>query len=302
MIRPAVRDDAARLMTCWNDAMPFDRLTFELLHEKLWADPDLSEQDVLVDERDGDIAGFGVPVCRPDQEFGVIKMYTVSRSFRRCGLGSALLEAMEERVRRSGRTRVRLGESPPNYLVPGLDVRYEEAGEFFRRRGYRSIGRTVNLQVDLAFLDPPDMSDHDVHYGVYHVRRATEEDQDGIMELLRAHWNAWLPEVSTALSNIPVTVHVAVCGLGSERPGQVVAFSASEANNKGTGWFGPMGTDPDHRGKGLGRILLRRCLEDLRRTGQITATIPWVGPVGFYHKAVGAQISRVFERMEKSLG
>jgi GNAT superfamily N-acetyltransferase len=33
------------------------------------------------------------------------------------------------------------------------------------------------------------------------------------------------------------------------------------------GWFGPMGTHPDLRGLGIGSILLKRCLKDMKRNG-----------------------------------
>jgi mycothiol synthase len=96
-----------------------------------------------------------------------------------------------------------------------------------------------------------------------------------------------------ALGNHPVSVHVAVVD------GIVKAFSAHSANNTGTGWFGPMGTHPDLRGKGVGSILLKRCLEDLKHAGHSQAIIPWVGPIAFYSHFCGAVVDRVFWRYEK---
>ena len=40
-------------------------------------------------------------------------------------------------------------------------------------------------------------------------------------------------------------------------------------------------------------------LADLKAQGHEQATIPWVGPYGFYNKQCGARIDRVFWRYEK---
>jgi hypothetical protein len=57
-----------------------------------------------------------------------------------------------------------------------------------------------------------------------------------------------------------------------------------------------MGTAPQAQGKSIGRVLLWRCLNDLRDAGHRTAVIPWVGPIGFYARHAGCQVDRVFWR------
>ena len=41
-------------------------------------------------------------------------------------------------------------------------------------------------------------------------------------------------------------------------------------------------------------MLLRRCLAEQRAAGMASAQIGWVGPLGFYSRAVGARAERVF--------
>ena len=93
----------------------------------------------------------------------------------------------------------------------------------------------------------------------------------------------------------PIAIHVALVA------GEVQAFSGHNGNNIGMGWFGPMGTDPSLRGKGIGEVLLKRCLQDMKDWGLKTSIIPWVGPIGFYAHFANAVISRVFWRFEKRL-
>ncbi|MFV1981354.1 MAG: GNAT family N-acetyltransferase, partial [Rhodothermia bacterium] len=103
-------------------------------------------------------------------------------------------------------------------------------------------------------------------------------------------------EISNCFSNMPVSLHLAF------RDEALVAFSGYDGNNVGTGWFGPMGTAESARGAGIGGVLLKRCLADIKAQGKHEAIIPWVGPVGFYAHHVGARISRVFLRLEKQTG
>ncbi len=298
MIRPATPADSAAMLACWNASSRFDALSPELFHENVWADPDLAGGAPFVDIRDDGLAGFGVAVVRGER--GVIKMYAVARPWWRQGIGTALVDALEDAMRAAGATSVRLGECAPNYLTPGLDVRYEAAGAFFRRRGYRKIGMTMNLEVGL-----PDHPMSSLEAGTmtsargasFHVWRASSDDRDRVLHLIDRHWPAWRGEIERALANHPLSLHVAQ----PDSVAELVAFAAYDANNHGTGWFGPMGTAPEWEGHGLGRALLLRCLEDIRQQGHPKAIIPWVGPVGFYHDAAGAQVSRVFMRMEKAL-
>jgi mycothiol synthase len=62
-----------------------------------------------------------------------------------------------------------------------------------------------------------------------------------------------------------------------------------------------MGTTPPCRGLGIGRILLWRCLNDLRDAGHETAVIPWVGPIGFYSRHCDCVLERVFWRYRIAL-
>ena len=67
---------------------------------------------------------------------------------------------------------------------------------------------------------------------------------------LKTHWPSWRDEVRCAYGNDPVSLHLASIGA------QVIGFAAYHGNNVGTGWFGPMGTDPAYRGRGIGGQIL----------------------------------------------
>jgi hypothetical protein len=120
------------------------------------------------------------------------------------------------------------------------------------------------------------------------IRRAVKEDKEKILGLIKNDFPVWEPEIKIAFQKETNPLHIAVLN------DRVIAFSNHSCNNTGKAWFGPMGTTEEARGKGLGEILLKRCLKDLQQEGHGQAVIPWVGPIGFYFQKCGAHVSRVY--------
>ncbi len=297
-LRPLNRADSESLLRMWNASARYDPMTPELFREKTWDDEDFDPETALVSEENGEITGFMAGVMRDagDGPLGVIKLAAVSVSHRRSGLGSRLLHAVEQRFAGKGAGIVRVCESPPNYLTPGVDCRYSSAPYFFEKHGYRRRGEACNMTVELEGRTfPSDEEERALRARGMEVRRARPGDAGAVMQLLERHWPSWKGEVAESLHNNPPTLHIALQGE------DVVAFAAWDANNFGTGWFGPMGTAPEARRKGLGHVLLFRCLSDIVASGQPVATIPWVDPVGFYEQCASAAVSRIFHRYEKVL-
>jgi GNAT superfamily N-acetyltransferase len=78
-----------------------------------------------------------------------------------------------------------------------------------------------------------------------------------------------------------------------------LGFAAYDAARPGM--LGPMGVSPRVRQLGLGTVLLKRCLRDLRDAGHAQGEIFSVGPIPFYARTVGAHIFRVFYQYAKRL-
>lgn len=297
-LAPLERTDTTAVVSLWNRAARFDALTEALVCEKLFEDDGAAPELLIKAVSGSQLIGFAAGTLR-DREgvmFGFVKMIAVDPKWQRRGIGSALLQSLESTLRAAGAKVVRPGESAPNYLTPGTDVRYTRAVVFFESSGYERVGTAVNMSVDLASQDfRSTVAEQDFRANGIEIRRARPGDRANVEQLLNRHWPAWKPEVFTTFANDPISLHIA------RRGSEVIAFSAHEANNRGTGWFGPMGTEPDARGLGVGAVLLKRCLSDMKAMGYATATVPWVAPIGFYLHHVGAEISRVFFRHEKKL-
>ena len=285
--------DPLATLSLWNSCCTFDQLTDAVFLEKTSGDPDWDENLLKIEYVEGVPIGFCFAVARSgkDEFVGHVKLLAVDPSYRGRGIGSSLLQQIENEFSRNGVKKVRLGEAAPNYLNPGIDPRYTAAMLFFRNRGYERFGEAYNMSVDLGALPVAPV----VRDSTIEVRRANSSDRESVDGLLKTYWPSWISEVSNSFEREPISLHIAI------RDGTLLGFSAYDCNNVGTGWFGPMGTAPEARGSGIGATLLHHCLSDLKMSGLETATIPWVAPIGFYSKFVGASISRVFYRFEKSL-
>jgi mycothiol synthase len=257
----------------------------------------------LVAESAGAVVGVACGSLRhfPDAPVtGYLELLAVLPSARRQGLGRALFGAAEQALAHRGASRFRLSGNPPVYLWPGVDTRYAGMTALAGRMGYQRHSEALNLIVDLTAGRPgPDplstRADEDrlVADGI-RVRRVGAAEAGPLTGWLRqGPWgrSGWPDEAARSLDRDPPGCHIA------ERAGAYLAFACHGANRRG--WFGPMGTLDTERRRGIGAVLLRRCLADIRDSGLDSAQIGWTGPVQFYEHAVGAQPDRVFRLYRK---
>jgi GNAT superfamily N-acetyltransferase len=212
---------------------------------------------VRVVDEDGALRGVAV-TCGT-----YLRILAVDRAHRRRGIGSRLLDDSGAAV---------IAAEPGNYFVPGV-----MKSEFFVKRGFREIGTTGNLHVDLRSSE----------FGVRGSRTPNPEFRAPMLQFIRSHFGtAWALEAERA-----AIAHY-IEGIG---------FAVAEGNNRGLGTFGPMGIAASHRGRGHGRTLLLACLADLRNLGYERAIIPWADLIEFYRKSCGAELAHRFVRLAKSL-
>lgn len=297
-ISPLREDQATEALELWNQTAVHDTISAQLFHEKIWGDADFDQDWALVASDSSGPIAFTSGVVRKLEAGprGYLKFLAVAPEHQRQGLGARLVGELEERLERQGAKEIRVAESAPNYLTPGVDARYEGALRFFQSLGYEPIGEAKNLVVNLADRDFCTLSAEQklVDQGIT-ICRATVKTKPLLDDFLKPFWPSWQAEVGTSLLCDLPAVHVALADRA------VVGFSAYDGNNQGTGWFGPMGTHPDYRGMGIGKVLSARCLQDLRAQGLAQAIIPWVSETSLYESQLGAVPDRCFVRSEKRI-
>jgi len=291
-------ENLPQILELCNKNMEFDSLSETLLREKVVDDPDFDPQLTLSAVDGGELLGFLDGVIREirGERLGYVKLMVVAKAFRRKRIGSRLYQMLEAKMRAANVDKMRVYDVPFNYFMPGIDPRYTPALAFFETLGFKRFGDTSNLTVDLTNQDfNTEKEEKTLQSKGVEISRATYDDMQEIMDFIDEHFALWRHEVMNAYNSLPVSLHIA------RKDGKVKAFSGHNGNNFGTGWFGPMGTHPDLRGLGLGGILLKRCLQDMKDWGLEKSIIPWVGPIRFYSYYANAVVERVFWRYEKIL-
>jgi ribosomal protein S18 acetylase RimI-like enzyme len=263
--------------------------------EKLFGACPRSKPSGLVARRGGVVVGVAATCC--DR----VRLVAVHPAARRQGIGTILLDACEAAIVSSAARRVRMLDEPGNYLAPGVAADNLPTIAWLERRGYVQGEERTNLLVDVG-RNPRvtverarELAARAAAQG-YELRRARRSEADSIAAAVSLEFGgAWPFEIERALGFDPPGLHIAFCD------GRIAAFAAHDGNNQGLGWFGPAGTRPEHRGRGLGEALLVACLIDIA-TAHAIAEIAWIGPREFYERTVGTIGARRFVVMTKECG
>jgi mycothiol synthase len=275
------------------DACAFDRAT-EVADEKLFERGPTGLPRAFGAWRDKELVGVAAVSSR------WLRVLAVVPGARGRGAGSALLAACEAAAREAGETRLRTLDEPGNYLAPGIDARNTHAIAWLERRGWSRAGDPrMNVLIDVR-SNPRVTAARAAELVAaaaakgYEVRRARSDERALLDAVATEFGGAWPFEIERALNHDPAGVHVAL------HDGAYCAFAAHDGNNRGLGWFGPTGTWPAHRGKGLGEATLLACLVDVAAEHG-RCEIAWIGPRPFYEKAAGIIDERTFVVLARSL-
>ncbi len=296
-INRADESDLPALYALAKDALPLETFSRDLLAEKLFSRPRPGEfaWDVLIAGDRQHPAGMMQTVVRPAAGKAWLGLFAVAPQQRRQGIARAMFARACE-TWPAGVSEVEALAIPGNYFNPGLDPRYTEALCLLERLGFERFKDCVNLTADLSRRFDTAAEERRLVAAGIEVRRAGPADQPLLDAFFAGHFGEdWRFEVSLSMVNDPPGLHLALMD------GRLIAFSAHSTQNREWGFFGPMGTAPEARGKGLGRVLLWHCLNDMHDAGHRTAVIPWVGPIAFYHQWAGCRVERVFWRYRLNL-
>ncbi|MEN8192507.1 MAG: GNAT family N-acetyltransferase [Bacteroidota bacterium] len=295
IIRQFEEGQLTELLDLFNISMPRDKFSKELLIENVIDDMIENPELCLAAYKDEMLIGFGMGVIRhrDNENMGYIKFMCVHPNHRREGIAKDIYSRIEKGITQKGIDKIRLVESWPNYYMPGIDPFYTEAVAFFERLGYIKIGDAANLICDLENQNFDTINEESNLAKNIEIRRAEKIDYDDLMNWADKNFAAWKYEMENALRKTPVSLHLA------KLDGEIIAFSAHSSNNPGLPWYGPVGTTEAARGKGVGGILLKRCLNDMKESGLKKAIIPWVAHIPFYMHYINSKVDRVFWRYEK---
>lgn len=296
-ITTIAREDLAALSHFCNQNIEYDQFTPELIEDKTFGDPHFDPELALASKERDRIIAFMPGLCKEKngRMTGWIKWFAVEKGRRREGIGSRMLEELERRFRKNGVQEIRVSDSAPNYLQPGIDPRNTEAVAFLLQKGYDKTGDFFHMEAELARQDLETQEREKALEGEgFSFRRLEPGDRQGFMAFLGGDPREDAYRMDKCYRQEPVSCHIALRG------NKIVAYAQYDVDRPG--WFGAMRTaEKFRRTKGLGTILFKRCLADMRQLGYQKALIGWVAPLYFYSKVAEARVCRTMWLMTKKL-
>ncbi len=301
-IGPIGREHLSRIARLVRPRFEELELDEDYLNANLFEDPDFVPDLCAGWFEEGELVAvaMAVPRGRADHpiggSIGHLKVLHARDGPHSDAILMALLERTETALRRHGSWRVQTDGAAPVYLLPGLPRRERAARALLEAAGYRQIDARRSMTVRLAGADlETEPAELGLRGGGIVLRRGEGYDRAVIPAQVRAVFSkSFAYEIDRALETASKgSVHLALRG------DRLVGFSVSGlwAANA----FGPLGTVPEFEGRGVGTVLLRRALKDLRAGGVSTGVIPWVGPEKFYRRAVNAETTLEYDVLEKKL-
>jgi mycothiol synthase len=241
-------------------------------------------------------ACFGSAGQRPAPgQDGFIDLIVVEAGERRRGVGRRLVAEMERQLAERGCERVLLTGNGVYYAWPGVDIHYTAAICLADDLGYLRTGCEVNMDVDLGLAPLDTRADEERLRGLGIVMRSAGQHDEALLHRsLTPTWQpGWIAELVAALRTDGGGVQLALRGQ------DCVGFCAFGVRRRHE--VGPIGTSPLVRRLGIGAVLLRRCLGELRELGLDAAELVWAGPLSYFSTTVHATIGRAFWTYQKEL-
>lgn len=281
-VRGYKSSDERQLLAVWNVSLPYDPIDQRTFHRKVLIDPNFEPDWLLVAEVDGKIVGLCLCLIRRmpmekvgmELERGWITAFAVHPEWRHKGIGTALIERAMELFSDANRSEILISPYTPNYFVPGVDERNYAVGlDFLLKRGFEIIARPISMDANIVLFDYESYAEREQKLrgqGI-EVRNLQPHEIPDLMAFLKAHMPSdWVRHARELLLDITK-------GLGDYdqfvvawHKGEIVGYCQFEGEH-----FGPYGVRSDMQGRGIGTVLMAKCLETMRRKGHHNAWVLW---------------------------
>lgn len=286
-IRPYQGSDEVQLLEVWNASMTHDAISPAIFYTQVLLDSNFLPENLPVAVEDDRVVGFVLALTRqvplflqgldPDQAW--ITAFGVHPDYQRRGIGTALFAHILERLKADGRRQVGISPYVPNYFVPGVDVQaYPSTIAFLEQvAGFQTLYRAISMGADLTgFQVPEDVlaleRRREAEDGIT-IRPVTTADLPELMPFIVRHfgWD-WFRHAQEYLLQYFGGGPDNICFLVAREHGRIVGYCQQRGER-----FGPFGVDPACRNKGIGRLLLFRCLSIMSAKHNYFAYFLWTG-------------------------
>jgi GNAT superfamily N-acetyltransferase len=315
-IRPFTSADTAALLACWEQALPLDAITRDILETRLLLDDSYESGSLQLACLGDAIIGFITcfVLLKPIEKAGLrddtgfITAFGIHQDHVASGAGEALLSAADEFFRSRNRRLALLSPYTPNYFVPGIDKdNYPHLLAMLQAHGYSEYSEALAADAVIAtFTIPQKTIDTETRLqteGII-IRHYQRDDLTAYMDFQRELMpGPWIEDARRNLRELAAGRFPADAiwlAIDTRAPGgsKIIGFCQHEHEH-----FGPFGVADAYQGKGIGTVLLARTLLQMRKKGCHSAWVLWTGQRaldGVYAR-LGFKLTRRFAIMKRAL-
>lgn len=305
--QPGDLDGVLRLL---NRTLNADPMSSEVFQRKVVLDINFHPDGAPVARSGDEVVGFMLGLVRkypledgaPDFDRGWITLMAVEPRLQRQRIGSRLLQHLLDYFQASNRTSVWVSPYAPNYFSPGIDeAAYPGAIEFLKKHGFQVAYRPLSMDALLLNLETPEWVKEKearlIEDGMVFDTFKPEYILPLLDHLRREFPGDWQRYERESMVRITQ---------GTFPPDQL--FVAME-NRKCVGFcqhdgerFGPFGVDLAERSRGIGAVLLFRCLHSMRSKDLHSAWFLWTNDhVAKLYAQAGFKETRRYSVMKREL-
>ena len=277
-------------------------------------DPNFRSAGSILAMDDKTPVGYALSVARQvpvegvmsDPDRGYLWLMGVVPEARGQGVGSALLDRVEEYLRSQEKQVCLASAYSPGYFTPGVDFEaYPEGLRFLTARGYQEVARPIAMETSLWDLDvPPWVAEIERRRKAEGVRisRTAWMDAVKVLDFARTEfgpdWARYARESMLRQLDGDQRTNLSVAWEGSGDDARILGFAHFDGER-----FGPIGVARSERGRGIGQLLLFDALAQQRERGHRVSWFLWSDDrtADRLYKHAGFRVVRRFALLRKEL-
>ena len=275
LIRNIKSTDIVQIVELWNEALPHEVIDKNQFVKKVLLEPNFSEKGFFVAEENGDLVGFLNAPCyrKKTVTTGHISILAIRDRARVSEIGTLLLDAAEAYHRENGKTHISTGYAPI-YFTQGVEKDLcPEYVALYRSRGYEEK-ESLKRVCDLSRFTYPEQSRirkaELAKEGIY-IGEMKDEYILSLIDPSRPFAKpTWTFEFKQRLADMDYArIRIAA------KDGEVIGCCVFGDPTGSPERFGPFGVNSDLQGKGIGKILLHDCFQEMKKRGLQCAWAQW---------------------------
>ncbi len=305
--------DEKQIVELWNQSLWKDPITSKRFRNLVLLDANFDPVGMRLAFENDKLIGCVYAVRRLLPMFGTdlepdngwIPFFFVDKSHERAGVGAQLMKEASEFLKENNRKHVFFSSYAPNYIMPGIDEdAYPAAYQFLQAQGFTKLYSPIAMDrnlVDFKLSDEIKELVKQREEEGYTFTKAKDKDLYEVIQFANLKFNPdWGRAIREGvLQGLPMDRI-----LVARQDDKVVGFCIYGGYEQVPDRFGPFGVDPEQQGKGLGKILLHLCLQNMKSESLHGAWFLWTGEktsAGYLYKKTGFEITRTFHVMKKDL-